>query len=180
MPEDLPVDNNEDQMAFFAAQWSRVQPVVQNYVLAIIRRPQDVDDVVQEVAVTVCKDLPRYDRSKEFLPWVLAIARFRAIDFQRRMGRDKMVMSSDILESLEDPITQITAQDSDRKVALEKCLDRLQPKAANIIRLRYASGTAVQEIARRLGKTPNAISILLNRSRGALLECIRQTIKEAS
>lgn len=171
--------DHKDQMAFFASHWSRVQPVVQNYVLAIIRRPQDVDDVVQEVAITVCKDLDRYDRSKEFLPWVLSIARFRAIDFQRRMGRDRMLMATDVLETLEKPIAQATVRDSDRKIALEQCLGKLQPRAANIIRMRYVSGTAVKDIARRLGKSPNAISIMLNRSRAALLECISRVVKEA-
>lgn len=169
----------EEQMAFFAAEWSRVQPIVQNYVLAIIRRPQDVDDVVQEVAVTVCKDLERFDRSKEFLPWVLSIARFRAIDSQRRMGRDRMVLSTEVLESLEGPITRATVRDSDRWAALEQCLERLQPKAAHIIRMRYSAGTSVKEIAHRLRKTPNAISILLNRSRAALLDCIQNIVRDA-
>lgn len=172
-----PGSPRDDESAFFASEWTRAQPVVHNYVLAILRHPQDVDDVVQEVAVTACRDIGRFDRSRSFLPWVLSIARFRAIDYQRKRGRDKIVFNVEVLKAIEDASVSVAAQENERSVALRRCLKSLQPKAAKVVKLRYESDLTVQEISSRLEKTPNAVSIVLHRSRSALLECIERLVK---
>ncbi|MFI4861701.1 MAG: sigma-70 family RNA polymerase sigma factor [Phycisphaerales bacterium JB063] len=170
MPSDAP--------AFFASEWTRAQPIVHNYVLAILRHPQDVDDVVQEVAVTACKDIDRFDRSRSFLPWVLSIARFRAIDYQRKRGRDKMVFNVEALKAIEDATISLAPDENERAAALRQCLKTLQPKAARVVNLRYESNLSVQEIAKQFSKSPNAISIVLFRARAALLTCIEKVLQQ--
>ena len=49
--------------------------------------PDRVDDVVQEVLLTIHRARATYDPSRPFLPWLRAIARRRAIDAQRMQGR---------------------------------------------------------------------------------------------
>ncbi len=49
--------------------------------------PDAVDDVVQDVLVTIHRALATYDPSRPFQPWLRAIAARRAIDFLRRSGR---------------------------------------------------------------------------------------------
>jgi RNA polymerase sigma-70 factor (ECF subfamily) len=60
-------------------------------VLAIARRmgvaPDRVDDVVQEVLLTLHRARATYDPARPFLPWLRAIAQRRAIDVMRRHGR---------------------------------------------------------------------------------------------
>jgi RNA polymerase sigma-70 factor (ECF subfamily) len=46
-----------------------------------------VDDVVQDVLVTIHRALATYDPRRPFLPWLRAIAARRAIDVLRRTGR---------------------------------------------------------------------------------------------
>lgn len=171
----------EDPMAFFAAEWTRAHPIVCSYVLAILRQPQEVDDVVQEVAVTACRDIERFDRSRSFLPWVLSIARFRAIDFQRKQGRSKLLFNTEVLEAIEVAALDLSDDESECSLALQHCiqsLQKLQPKSAEIIRHRYESGLAVQDIARKLGKSPNAISITLHRARTSLQQCVRRVLNQ--
>lgn len=170
---------NGDESAFFASEWTRAQPMVHNYVLAILRHPQDVDDVVQEVAVTACRDIARFDRSRSFLPWVLSIARFRAIDYQRKRGRDKIVFNVEVLKAIEEASVADALHENERSVALRQCLKTLQPKAAKVVKLRYEGDLTVQEISSRLDKTPNAVSIVLHRSRAALLDCIERVLSRA-
>ena len=49
--------------------------------------PDLVDDVVQDVLVTIHRALATYDPSRPFEPWLRAIAARRAIDALRRTGR---------------------------------------------------------------------------------------------
>ena len=49
--------------------------------------PDRVDDVVQEVLLTVHRARPTYDPARPFLPWLRAIAQRRAIDAMRSHGR---------------------------------------------------------------------------------------------
>jgi len=49
--------------------------------------PDAVDDVVQEVLITVHRALATYDPSRPFGPWLHAIANRRAVDAWRRHGR---------------------------------------------------------------------------------------------
>ncbi len=46
-----------------------------------------VDDVAQEVLLTIHRALPTYDPARPFLPWLRAIATRRAIDALRARGR---------------------------------------------------------------------------------------------
>jgi RNA polymerase sigma-70 factor (ECF subfamily) len=50
--------------------------------------PKDaVDDVVQDVLLTIHRALPTYDPARPFLPWLRAITVRRAIDALRSQGR---------------------------------------------------------------------------------------------
>jgi len=46
-----------------------------------------IDDVIQDVLLTLHRARATYDPSYPFLPWLRAIARYRAIDLLRRRGR---------------------------------------------------------------------------------------------
>jgi RNA polymerase sigma-70 factor (ECF subfamily) len=49
--------------------------------------PSAVDDVVQDVLLTIHRALPTYDPARPFMPWLRAIAARRAIDSLRSQGR---------------------------------------------------------------------------------------------
>ncbi len=50
-------------------------------------RPDRVDDVVQDVLLTLHRARSTYDPNRSFMGWLGAIARHRAIDDLRRRGR---------------------------------------------------------------------------------------------
>ena len=49
--------------------------------------PDQVDDVVQEVLLTIHRALATYDPARPFMPWLRAIASRRAVDAWRQYGR---------------------------------------------------------------------------------------------
>jgi DNA-directed RNA polymerase specialized sigma24 family protein len=44
------------------------------YVCALLPRPQDARDVVQETALALWENFERYDAARPFLPWALRFA----------------------------------------------------------------------------------------------------------
>jgi len=66
--------------------------------------PRDaVDDVVQDVLLTIHRALPTYDPARPFLPWLRAIAVRRAIDALRSQGRRGAREADDEIAYLNHP-----------------------------------------------------------------------------
>lgn len=146
--------------------------MVSNYIAASIRDYQAAEDLLQEVALSACKDFARYDANRPFLAWVLSIARFRIIDHLRKHRRDKLVFAVDTLEELEGASVEIQDEMNDRKAALHQCMKKLQPRGRRALEMRYQRNLSTDDIASQLGVTANAVFILLHRVRHALGQCI--------
>ena len=134
--------------------------------------PDRVDDVVQEVLITIHRARATYDPSRPFLPWLRAIAQRRAIDGLRRHGRQAV-------REVHDPIAyeshaQDTAEADDvldtqsRVQALRASIATLPPgqrQAAERLGLR---GQTLEEAAAETGRSKVALKVNLHRAIKAL------------
>jgi RNA polymerase sigma-70 factor (ECF subfamily) len=55
---------------------------------------------------------------------------------------------------------------------MRHCLGRLSDEQRTLLDRRYAHGTAVQDLAEQLKRSPNAVSMLLLRVRNRLRRCV--------
>ena len=62
-------------------------PVIQHVARRQGVQPDAIDDVVQEVLLTVHRARQTYDPSRPFVAWLSTIAKRRAIDILRQRGR---------------------------------------------------------------------------------------------
>ena len=62
------------------------------------------------------------------------------------------------------------------QAALGRCIEELPPPKRELIELRYSSGLAIAEIARRTGRSPGATADALYRIRGQLADCIQDKL----
>src|SRR5258708_2845597 len=69
------------------------------------RAPDRIEDIVQEVLLTIHRVRHTYDPSRPFGAWLTAIARRRSIDLLRRLGRIEAVETQDTgaYETFADP-----------------------------------------------------------------------------
>ena len=63
--------------------------------------------------------------------------------------------------------------------SLKKCLDKVAPKAHEIISLRYLKGFKPSEIASRLKRSVNGVTVALAKARTFLRQCVEQDMKTA-
>jgi len=102
------------------AAYERLLREVVAFIEALVSREQRsndrVDEVVQDVLLTVHRIRHTYDPSRPFKPWLSAIARRRSIDLLRRRGRrESLEVSGDkAYETFADPQANRTMESTRR------------------------------------------------------------------
>jgi DNA-directed RNA polymerase specialized sigma24 family protein len=107
----------------------------------------EVEDIVQEVLLTIHLKRGTWDQSRPIGPWVAAIARNRLIDVLRRGPR--------VTVPIEDVVDSLQAED-------------LTPQQREIVRSISLNGSSIRETADRLHMTEGAVRVTLHRALKAL------------
>ncbi|MCR9117149.1 MAG: sigma-70 family RNA polymerase sigma factor [bacterium] len=169
------MDENQKREEF-THHWLEVEPSVSAYVFASISGFHDAEDVVQRIAQELARRFDEYDSRRPFVGWALWIAKSRVIDFYRAQGRSRIVFSGKLLGQLADTIAKQADGRSNRREALEACLDELPPKSRRLLDLRYAEELSAAEMARETGATSGSVRVLLSRVRTVLACCIERRL----
>ena len=168
-----------DSRQALAAHWVKAQPVVAAFIASVVRDSHRADDLLQEVARISAVKFDEYDSSRPFTSWVLGIARFEILRFRRSQGRNRIVFSDSLLQNLIEDFQDQSEQSEDRRRALRDCLDGISGRRRIVLEMRYQRDLRPPDIAERLGITPNAVLLLLHRTRRILADCIsRRLLRE--
>lgn len=148
----------------FGAIYDRYKVPVFRYLRAHGASQDDALDLMALTFERAFTALPRYRRRDGGLrAWLFVIARNARIDEFRRAGA---VSSLTLVgELVSDPTT---ARDPDLQVALA----RLPDVAREAVTLRYAGGLTAREIGAVLGKRPDAVQKLIERTLDTLREAL--------
>lgn len=142
--------------------------------LCVVGR-DDVHDIVQEAFIDAWRGLPRFEAGRPFGPWLRTICRNRI----RRFLRDRRAQRSRELAAVDEALALEPEDDpgAERRIAaLRTCLAGLEAGHRDVILRRYRDDAAVQDIADDLGRTPNAVSMLILRIKSALQRCLGQRL----
>lgn len=173
----MPHTDPSDSRARLAELWHQCQPSVSAYLFAAVPNHHDAEDLLGQVAVAVARDFDRYDESQPFVAWAIGIARHRVLNYRRTYAMSKVVFSQETIEALANSVPVEPVRQSDFKAALKACIDKLQAQARRVVTLRYEDDLRPRHIADELGMTPNAVSILLHRTRKTLAQCVSASLE---
>ncbi len=168
----LDTDSPHPPSAEFLGCVSRAQRSLYAFILTLVRQPADAEDVLQETNVVLWQKAAEFDATRDFMPWALRIAQLQAMAHLKRRRRVPQAFDDALLAQLADEAIAEAAELDPRRQALAECLNKLPDRHRALIASRYEPG------ARRLGKTPKAISEVLRRIRRTLLECIERTVAQ--
>ena len=123
-------------------------------IFRIVRNEAVAEDLVQETFLRVWNRVHGFDHEKGALgPWVLAVARNRAIDYLRSVD-GRMAQSAFELEKLEQPALFCDLENSimnmDRVKALQGAFQKLTANQRLVLELAYYEGLSQTEMADRL------------------------------
>jgi RNA polymerase sigma-70 factor (ECF subfamily) len=145
------------------------------YILSLIGNADTANDVLQETNIVLWKESRQYAAGTNFKAWAFRIAHFQCMAYRQRRLRDKVVFSDEVVARLAIESKELDATYEQRAATLGRCLEQIQSRSREALRLRYAEGVAVKDMAMKMDSTSNAVSQLLFRARQWLAECIKRS-----
>lgn len=120
--------------------------------------PAQLDDLVQEVMMAVHKKRATWDPNRAFLPWLAAIARYRWVDFLRKVYRsaEEELGDHDAAEDSEEEAVMA-------RMSLERLFVHLPDKQTEVIELVKIEGLSIKEAADRTGQSESLVKVNIHR-----------------
>jgi RNA polymerase sigma-70 factor (ECF subfamily) len=150
-------------------------------------------DLVQDAFISALRDLENFTYTNEgdFLRWISRIAENRIRDNLDKLHADKRDIRKEIplkdnVQSSQDSFVRdyVPADSTTPSVImskreeldrLEKAIDKLKPEYKEVIVLTKIEGLSYKEVAEQLGKSPDAVRMLLSRAIQALSNTFEET-----
>jgi len=123
----------------------------------------EVDDLLQEILISIHKARHTYDGNRPYKPWVYAIARFRLQDHLRTHYADRLHHADDFSEMEEILPADVTETDFSYE-SISGEVDKLPQKQATILRLMHQDGHTAKEIADKIGMNESAVKVAAHRA----------------
>ena len=138
----------------FEQLYDRHSRVVYSLVLRILQQAASAEEVVQDVFLQLWRNASRYDPNRgPFLPWLLTLARNRALDHLRLKSERQRRREDQTDELPPVPVVPDFEQTIDEKRQADRVralMTELQPKQKRAIELAYFEGLSHTEIATAL------------------------------
>jgi RNA polymerase sigma-70 factor (ECF subfamily) len=150
---------------------------------------EDVDEICQEVFLSVIKNLASFHGGSQFQTWLFRIAANKARDHRERRhaakrggGQTPLSLQAEDPESglALDPPSSVAAPDeclmtAEQMALVRASLDRLDEPCREIIELRYFGDLSYDDLSRALKLNPKTVSSRLSKCLDRLEALARQT-----
>jgi RNA polymerase sigma-70 factor (ECF subfamily) len=162
----------------------RYQRRIFSLVYHFIRRPTDVEDMVQEILVKAFVGIRTYNYQASFGTWLSRVAVNHCYDYLRRQRAARVTYYSDMSEERQrqlesrfeqpdpgglTPEAQIAARD-----LVGKLLERAKPEDRIILSLKELDGLSADEIGEVLRIKPSNVKVRLHRARKRMLKDLKR------
>ncbi len=167
---------DNDRYEQFVLLFTRSQPALLSYVLSMLPRWSDAEDVVQQTSLVLWRKFDEFQPGTDFVSWACQIAKYKVLNYRRQIGRDRHVFCEALLHVLADEgVADLERLEAERH-ALRQCLNRLDRSERDLIEQCYAEGSVIKQVAERRGDLPSRLYKRLDRIRAALLRCIEAAL----
>ena len=159
----------------FQRLYELTSPQLLGSLLRILRSRALAEDALQEVFVQVWRRAGEFQRERgSSWAWLIAIARYRAIDLQRRERRLEASDAGEVEDVADEQESHDDLMSLGRRaaVALDRCLAALQPQQRDCILLSYQGGLTHSEVAAQVGEPLGSVKSWIRRGLAALRRCL--------
>lgn len=167
-----------DQQAY-RSLLQALTPFLRRVIAGRISANGDVEDIVQEILLSLHKARATYHSDRPFLPWLMAIMHYRLMDYFRKSYRGAEQRSSLSYDEVAQKFSETAGADSvtDNDIRLEyieNAMTTLPDKQQKILTLLHIEGFTSKEAAEKLGMTTSAVKVSAHRA----YKRIRATVEE--
>lgn len=122
----------------------------------------DVEDVVQEVLISVHKARHTYDGERPIMPWLVSITNFRVTDHLRKHYSQMLHQTFDIAdyENILSDVTEDTSSDE----SVDELLQDVPEKHKKILIMMHVEGYTAKEVGKQMGMNESAVKVAAHRT----------------
>jgi len=154
-------------------------------VSGILHRPDDVEDVAQQVFLKAYLGIKRFDQRAAFSTWLYKIAVNECWDYLRKRKVRPLVYEADLSEEQVSRLDGIVSSDrppesantrAETREILDRMLSTLPEQDRQLLVLKEIEGFSVQELAEILHLNINTVKVRLFRARGKIMSMYRRRL----
>jgi RNA polymerase sigma-70 factor (ECF subfamily) len=167
---DLMRSANAGDSAAYCRLLKSVAPVLRARAQRRLARPDQAEDIVQDILLAVHLKRHTWDANASFAPWLFAIARNKLIDALRRRGHRVFVNIDDFAETIpSDPSAEAlpTAE-------IAKHFSELPPRQRDVLQSIAVDSASIKATAAKLSMTEGAVRVALHRGLARLAAAQRK------
>ena len=160
--------NDGDKKAY-ADVLSESTLLLRGFISKKINNFDDVEDVVQEILISLHNSRHTYDGTRPFKPWLFAIAKFRLYDYLRKIykkAENECELEQENLENFSEDVTEHVGEYEELYEEIEK----LPKTQRSIIELMKIEGYTAKEVAIKLQMSESAVKVSAHRTYKKLKE----------
>ena len=157
---------------------NRYGQLIYNYAHRMAQKPEQSEEITQDVFMKVYKNLDKYDTQRPFKPWLMRIASNTAISAIRKqrsvISITELEESGTTLADTEQNEPEFTAELRLNTEELLTLMQQLDPKYRHALILRYCQDMPYEEIADSMDVPINTIRTWLKRGKEKLITLVQQ------
>lgn len=179
------MSHKSDAIQRAAAEFIRQRHQLGAFVYGLLRDGHLAEDVLQEVWVRLAAEVGKGTTLENQAAWCRAVARNLILQHWERQRFAKVIADSALLETFLDRVEEAFAEVDEapeewtaRQKALDDCVASLPERSRRLLTLKYEARAPIEDIARALGLSFEAVTKALYRLRRALLECVERKLRQ--
>ncbi|GGB25609.1 DNA-directed RNA polymerase sigma-70 factor [Puia dinghuensis] len=146
----------------------------------MIRQPEDINDVMQEVFVKLWQHKDRLDRTKGVADWLYVVSFNQSIQFLRKKLRTEGAYSSTIdLSVIGDELPTDDVLET-RLPLIQEAIEKLPERKRLAFRQCRIEGNSLDEVAAAMGITKEAVKGYLKDAKNFILAYVHENERSSS
>jgi RNA polymerase sigma factor (sigma-70 family) len=168
----------QGQSAAYAELVDRYKAFVFTIVLRYIKSREDAEEVSQDIFVKAFRSLADFKGASKFSTWLYTITTTSCLTFLRKKKLDVQSLDNENVfataDNIDGGMSANQVEQKSRVAMVNAAIKMLSPDDAQILTLFYKGEQSLEEIAKILGKEPNAVKVQLHRARTRLKEKLQK------
>mgnify|MGYP003386685599 CR=1 FL=1 len=161
--EALMIDALAGDQKSYAQALEATSRFLRPYLAKRLNQPSEVEDVLQEILISIHKSRHSYDGKRPFKPWAYAIAKFRLSDFLRAHYSDTLRNTAE-LDAAEHIAQYDVTENGMTYESIKEEIAKLPGKQPKILHLLHHEGHTAKEVAAKMNMTETAVKVAAHRA----------------
>ena len=146
------------------------------YIVTLLTRTQDADDVLQETNKVLWAKRADFREGTSFRAWACRVAHYQVLAHRKRQRRDHRRLSFALVEQLAEETSSPQQPSGHLITILKHCMGKLSDSNRKLVEMRYDMELLAPQIAEKTGRSATAVRQALFVIRRDLARCIKDTL----